>query len=273
MGSTLKKTAILGTSSALALAGIAGGFVAAIPNTQAQAGEDPVATQEANEAYLKTDIVTTDAVAGNFSFTQTEVSSNEQVAAIAADSKYLCNRQGFEGVEPQEAVGSWTIEVKGAVKTPLVTTFEEMAQSDAVQRVIMSCNCMGNPADGKAVSTAEVTGIPVSVMVSQAGVQGCANTIVFASSDGYEVALPLDYVMGRYCPIVFDINGAPLAESVGGVNQLWLGATSANYFARDIVSITLEERQTPPPAPSSDEAREAYQNLPNVGILYGGDVR
>ena len=96
---------------------------------------------------------------------------------------------------------------------------------------------------------------------------------MFTSADGYEVSLPLDYVNRRYCPIVFDVNGAPIAEVVGGSNQLWLGATSANYFARDIVTITLEERQTPPPSPSSEEARSAYQNLPNVGILFGGDVR
>lgn len=63
-----------------------------------------------------------------------------------------------------------------------------------------------------------------------------------------------------------------LDEVVGGTNQLWLGATSANYFARDIVSIALEERETPPSSPSSDEARAAYQNLPNVGVLLGGEI-
>jgi len=60
---------------------------------------------------------------------------------------------------------------------------------------------------------------------------------------------------------------------MGGSNQLWLGSTSANYFARDIVAITLEERQTPPPSPSSDEARAAYANLPNVGVSFGGDIQ
>ncbi len=99
-----------------------------------------------------------------------------------------------------------------------------------------------------------------------------SNTVVFGSADGYEVALPLDYVFNRYAPIVFDVNGAPLAESMGGVNQLWLGSTSARYFARDIVSITLESRQTPPPKPGSAEAEDAYANLPNVGVFYGGTV-
>lgn len=67
------------------------------------------------------------------------------------------------------------------------------------------------------------------------------------------------YVTERYCPIVFDINGEPIPEVIGGSNQLWLGATSANYFARDIVSIALEERETPAPSPSS---RRGPRGLP-----------
>ena len=99
------------------------------------------------------------------------------------------------------------------------------------------------------------------------------NTMVLVSADGYEVALPYTYVVQRRSSIVFAVNGAPLAESVGGSNQLWLGSTPASYFARDIVEIRLEDRQTPPPSPSSAEARAAYQNLPNIGVLYGGKVR
>lgn len=83
---------------------------------------------------------------------------------------------------------------------------------------------------------------------------------------------PLSYVLQHHCPIVFDVNGSPIAESMGGVNQLWLGSTSARYFARDITGITLEKRQTPPPAPGSDEADDEYANLPNVGVYFGGEI-
>ncbi len=56
------------------------------------------------------------------------------------------------------------------------------------------------------------------------------------------------------------------------MNQLWLGSSSARYFARNIVSITLEARQTPPPAPGTPEAGDTYANLPNVGVAYGGEI-
>lgn len=63
-----------------------------------------------------------------------------------------------------------------------------------------------------------------------------------------------------------------LIESVGGTNQLWLGSTPGNYFARDVVSIRLETRAEAPADPTSDEARATYENLPNIGVKFGGEV-
>lgn len=270
--STLKKTLILGTSSALALSGMASGFAIAATADDG-ATQSPISSEAAKDSYYKTDIVMMEAVPGEFAYTQTEVSSNAAVAAVANAAKYLCNAQGHLAKDDSTLPENWEITVDGMALNQTTFTFQEMASSDSVQKLLMACTCGGNPADGKASVNAEVTGLPLSAILEEVGVAEGANTIVFTSADGYKVALPLDYVAQRYCPIVFDINGAPIAEVIGGTNQLWLGATSANYFARDIVSITLEERQTPPPSPSSDEAREAYQNLPNIGVLLGGEVR
>lgn len=271
--STLKKSLILGTSSVLALSGMASGVAVAAPLDGDLGVQSLLATEADDAAYAKTDIVTLDVVPGEFSYTQNEVASNSIISGIANSSKYLCNAQGHMVKDDSKLADNWSIMVKGKVKTPQSFTFQKLIESEAGQHLVMNCTCMGNPVDGRASANAEVTGIPVSVFLQETGIAEGANTIVFTSADGYEVALPLQYVMQRYCPIVFDINGAPIAEVIGGSNQLWLGATSANYFARDIVSMTLEERQTPPPSPSSDEARSAYQNLPNVGVLLGGEIR
>ena len=159
------------------------------------------------------------------------------------------------------------------MENPYEMTVAELQEDPAVQSVLMGCSCAGNPADGRASVNAEVTGVAVTVLVNKASAQSEANTIVFTSSDGYEVALPLQYVTQRYCPIVFDVNGSPIAESVGGTNQLWLGSTSAKYFARNIVSIRLETRDVLPDAPGSEDTGEDNANLPNVGVYFGGEVR
>lgn len=269
--STLKKTLVLGASSLVALAGVGGGIAVAAPDLGAQQQGPEAASQNQDGAYEKTDIVTLDVVEGQFAFTQGEVSSNEDIQKNIGASQYLCGARPT-GEASAPAPEDWQIAIGGAVANPYTATYGELVETDEVQSLLMGCACAGNPADGKASANAEVTGISVLTMIGIAQPDANANTIVFTSADGYEVALPLSYVQRRYCPVVFDVNGAPLAESVGGTNQLWLGSTSANYFARDVVAITLEERETPPPSPNSDEAREAYANLPNVGVLLGGDV-
>ncbi len=263
--STLKKTLVVGTSSVLALAGVGGGIAVAAPSLGAQQDAPEAASQTEASAYEKTDIVTLDVVEGQFAYSQSETSSNEDIQKNIGASQYLCGARPT-GEASAVSAEDWQIAIGGAVANPYTATYGELVQTDEVQSLLMGCACAGNPADGK------VTGISVLTMIGMAQPDENANTIVFTSADGYEVALPLSYVQMRYCPVVFDVNGAPLAESVGGTNQLWLGSTSANYFARDVVAITLEERETPPPSPTSDEAREAYANLPNVGVLLGGDV-
>ena len=88
--STFKKTVLLGTTSVLALSGMASGVaVAAVPGDDAPAA--PAAAEAQNAAYHKTDIVTVEAVPGLFEFTQNEVSSNDVIASIAKAAQFMCN--------------------------------------------------------------------------------------------------------------------------------------------------------------------------------------
>lgn len=270
-----RKAIVAGTSALLAVGAVA---VPAIAATQAPApapAPEAAATAETTDAQVAaadSASVYLPSVDGTFAFTQTEVSSSDEIRKHIGDAaKYLCGSTlvNREGTSAQD----WQIEVGGTVANEAVVTFDKLLQSEEMQRIIMGCACAGNPADGTASVNAEVTGIPLSVLIKQVAPTAETNTVVFTSEDGYSVALPMDYVANHLGMLVFDVNGAPLADTVGGVNRLWMGGTSANYFARNIQSIQFEERETQPLSPSSPEAREVYQNLPNVGVLYGGEVR
>ncbi len=269
----LKKTLAMGASSILAVTGMGGVALAATDSTETQSASDAQATAQQEGVSVDDFIVRMDKVEGEFAFTQSEVTSNDDIKKnLGEASRYLC---GANPTGDGEAVSveDWSITVQGDVENAYTATFAELSEKEELQTVVMGCSCAGNPADGRAVANAEVTGISVLKIVELAQPSAEVNTVVFSSSDGYEVALPLRYLKMRYCPLVFDVNGSPIADVMGGANQLWLGSTAASYFARDIVGITLEERETPPPSPHSDEARAAYQNLPNVGVLLGGEVR
>ena len=258
----------MGAGSLLALTGMgAAGALAPVAPAQAATQEAPapvVAATVNSSAPAPHPAV----VAGDFAYTQDAVDSLDTIKANIGGTKYLCGSNvDLVPTAPED----WTIKVTGAVSNEVEATFEELCATNEVQSTLMGCSCAGNPVDGRASVNAQITGIPLMALFSMAGVDADANTVVFESADGYEVALPLSYVTQRYCPIVFAVNGADLAESVGGTNQLWLGATSAKYFARDIVSITLEARDTPPAAPGTEDD-DATSNLPNVGVFFGGEV-
>ncbi len=275
MKSTSKMLAV-GVGSALMVTGAVAGVAlaqdqAVAPDAQPQTAGAVTGVEE-NLEVTGDQAVQEDKVVGTFSYTQEEASSNDWlVKHIGEASKYLC---GSQAVATDGAVDAedWVLEVTGDVANPYQATIGELAESGTVQSVLMGCSCAGNPSDGLSTANALVEGIPTILLLHMAQPSEDANTIVFTSSDGYEMALPYDYVTSRYCPLVFNVNGSALIESVGGTNQLWLGSTPGNYFVRDVVSIRVETRDTPPADPTSDEARATYENLPNIGVKFGGEV-
>lgn len=267
----LKKTAAATASSLLAIAGVGGAFSAEAP--QALVDDEVCSSAIVQTAGMKSTRMSVDRVMGKFAFTQNRVDSNEHISkALNISPKYLCDTTRSSTSSKGQSVGDWTISVGGAVSNAYEATFDELKKLPSVQKLVMGCACAGNSVDGRASANAAISGIPLLAVLGIAQPAQDANTIVFTSADGYEIAVPFSYVKHRYCPIVFDVNGSPLSESVGGTNQLWLGSTAANYFARDIVSITVEVRDQVPLEPNSDEARAEYANLPNIGLYFGGEV-
>lgn len=270
--STMKKTLAVGTSALMAMASV--GALTATYTQAAEASEAPEAGAEQAQAQeAQSGFARLSQVVGQFAFSQDTLTSTDVIkSTLGTASQHLCGANPMTD-EDVVAVEDWAISVEGAVDNAYTATYEDFLNTDEVQSLVLGCSCAGNPSDGRASVNAEVTGISALTMIQLADPAAFANTVVFTSTDGYEAALPLSYLQSHYCPVVFAVNGSPLVDSVGGTNQLWLGSTSANYFVRNVESIRLEMRQTPPPSPHSDEAREAYQNLPNVGVIYGGEVQ
>ncbi len=268
MNTVAKKAAAI-TGSALMLTSMSTGALVAFADepTESQAPS----SAEAVEGTVVQETVVLDQVVGNFVFTQVNAASADAIrAALASAGQYLCG--GLPIVDSVEAVDSWTIEINGMVKSPYTTTIGKLQEDPELVAQLMGCICAANPTDGAAAVNAEVVGVPVTTLIERAGFDKEANTVVFTSADGYEVALPRIYLQTHLCPIVFNVAGSPIVESMGGANQLWLGSTSANYFARDIVSITLEQRDEAPAAPGTPEAGVEYANLPNIGVAFGGEI-
>lgn len=265
MSETTKKIASV-AGSAVLLTGLAAAPIATMAQ-DATASEQPEAAV-IHTCEMEPQMVQNLAVHGTFTFTQTALTPVGDIARVMNDgAKYLCGST-FTGTEAA-AAGEWPITVGGAVENGFSATLQELEENGRFE-VVMGCSCAGNPGDGSASVNAEVTGITVNSIMEAAAVERGANTVVFTSRDGYEVALPLTYVAQRPSLIVFAVNGEDIADSIGGSNQLWLGSTSAKYFVRNVSDISFEVRDEAPPIPGTEAAGDTYANVPNIGIAYGG---
>ena len=255
MGAFVLAGAGLGTSTALAADAAASVAETAQQPAVAQVSAAPTAGMQQ-----------LDVVEGTFAFSQGNVTPTAQVRRAFADAaRYLCASEYMPADEFGDAL-AWQLSVTSDTGTQMSATLGELAE-DGAATITMGCSCSGNPAGGLASANVEVSGVTLASLMEQAGVTKAANTVTFTCADGYEVSLPLAYVTQRHALVAFSANGAPLSDSVGGTNQLWVGSTSARHFARDVVAVTFEARDAAdiPAAPGTAGASEGV-NLPNAGI-------
>lgn len=272
MKQAMRKAGAVATSTIM-LGTMAAGSAYAVANDAPSWETSSEAAERTDESSAVRSVIRSEYVAGSFSFDQTSVSSTKAIAqAMTKASKHLCGSSFAESSAHEEAqrasLDEWEIAIKGDVEQEMTATLGDLAEK-STSSITMGCSCAGNPADGQASVNAEVTGVALKTILDEASPLETANTITFTSSDGYEVSLPLRYVMQRYCLLAFDVNGEPLADSMGGTNQVWLGSTSAKYFAKDIVCIEIESRENPVPAPGDEDADRQGANLPNIGVVSG----
>ncbi len=267
---TLKIAGAAGSALLMAGLGVAG---AALTAPEAQAAPVQPAAAQSVEQVSASPAVKVDAVEGTFAWTQSEVTPTDLVASrMGMAAQVLCG-SSWTAASGTASYDAWQIGVTGDVENEVVATMGELAEEGSFHAV-MGCSCAGNDVDGLASVNAEVAGITVAYLLEASGASMDANTIVFVSDDGYEVALPLSYVAQRPSMIVYALNGAELSDSVGGANQLWLGSTSARYFARNVVEVRVETRDAAevPPVPGSAAAGDTYANVPNIAVVFGGEA-
>lgn len=246
----------------------------------AQAAEGPegadVAAAEAVESQGQVAAVNqVSNIEGTFSWNQDVVVDNPTLRKVLYEgvSSYLC---GVHGNVADVAAGAASLnrpvvegekivalKVSGDVGASFVASIDECLEQAPI-KTTLGCTCAGNPADGRASANAEVTGFSVKALIERAQPSDEANTITFTAQDGYGVSLPLSYVMQRHSVIVTEVGGATVDEALGCQNQLWLGATSARSFVRDVVSIEITCEDVVPEIPQAEGC-----NQPNVGVLSG----
>ena len=112
------------------------------------------------------------------------------------------------GVEPSEDVwDTWEVSVTGLVDKPFSMTLADLIdQAPSETRIVMN-QCIMNPPGGEQVANFEITGIPISWMLEQAGVQDGATAVMAVAPDGWSRGVPIERVNEHDGYLVYKING------------------------------------------------------------------
>jgi DMSO/TMAO reductase YedYZ molybdopterin-dependent catalytic subunit len=174
--------------------------------------------------------------------------SHETVKGLVTPNTDFFIRNHFR--TPTISEEEWNLEISGMVAKPLKFSYSDLLLTSSVHRPL-TLECAGNPSGGGGVSTAIWSGLPLEVLLKQAGVQAGAITVVFHGADsgeGEDVppgthfarAIPLDKAMNPSTLLAYEMNGAPLPADHGfplrALVPGWYGMDSVKWLTRIEVS-------------------------------------
>ena len=182
-------------------------------------------------------------IQGEFTFDQ------EYITPI--DEVYFYWENGdHKGVTPNnstdpEVFENWEISVEGLVDNPF--TFKLTDYLDYSVTKVMKMHCQTNPPAGSYAANLEVTGIPLDIILEEAGIQEAANSFDVYADDNWVYPLPISYVEeGNEMLLVYEINGEPLRMIHGYPVQFWGENLSAVHYCKRVSRIVLSEKASEP---------------------------
>jgi DMSO/TMAO reductase YedYZ molybdopterin-dependent catalytic subunit len=151
---------------------------------------------------------------------------------------------------------AWRLHVGGAVSRPAALSLHELRSRSTLTRAV-TLECAGNgralleprpisqPWLLEAIGNAEWTGVPLRVVLEEAGVRDGAVEVLFTGLDrgvegeveqDYERSLPLAEATREDVLLAFEMNGAPLLPQHGFPLRLivpgWYGMTHVKWLSR-----------------------------------------
>ena len=118
-------------------------------------------------------------------------------------------------VAPRIDLADWTLNVGGAVGTPLSLTYAQLLDREIIERVLTLC-CVSNEVGGGLVGTGRFIGVRLADVLEEAGVQDGGEQIRLESEDGWTCGFPTALALdGRDAMIAVGMNGEPLSVAHG----------------------------------------------------------
>jgi DMSO/TMAO reductase YedYZ molybdopterin-dependent catalytic subunit len=111
-------------------------------------------------------------------------------------------------------INQWSLAIKGLVEKPFTLTHPQLLERSAVSQIV-TLECVGNGVAADAISTAEWKGVPLKVLLEEAGALSQAVDVVFRATDGYSDSIPIARAMVGDVLVAHTMNGVPLPRGHG----------------------------------------------------------
>ncbi len=149
---------------------------------------------------------------------------------------------------PQVRTSDFSLRIHGMVDRELNLSFDELRSRGLIEAPITQ-TCVSNEIGGNLMSTSMFTGVPLAVLLAEAGVQPGAQQLFSTSVDAYTTSVPVAAVTdGRDAMLAIGMNGVPLPTEHGFPVRMVVpgiyGYLSGCKWITDIELTTWDARQS-----------------------------
>jgi DMSO/TMAO reductase YedYZ molybdopterin-dependent catalytic subunit len=118
-------------------------------------------------------------------------------------------------VVPQILPKDWSLRIHGMVDRELVLSYDELRHRGLTEAWLTLC-CVSNVVGGNLISNAWFSGVKVSTLLEEVGVQSGADAVLSTSDDGWTAGTPLAALTDdRSAMLAIAMNGEPLTPEHG----------------------------------------------------------
>jgi DMSO/TMAO reductase YedYZ molybdopterin-dependent catalytic subunit len=131
-------------------------------------------------------------------------------------------------------ITKYSLSVDGLVNTPLSLSYDSILKYPHVTEVVLLI------CEGAFVDNAEWTGVPVSTLLTQAGVKPEAKMVIFHGIDGYQIGLKLQDIQKDGVFLAYEVNGEVLPKEHGYPLRLVAKGKFGALWAKWVNRLELE---------------------------------
>ena len=123
----------------------------------------------------------------------------------------------------------WNLQITNITNTNVTYSYDQLLAMPETN-VSASETCYGS-----LVADGDWSGVSLSYLLLQAGLDSTVASVNFVAQDGYAVSLPLQYALQPDVIIAYQLNGVPLAETL----RLVIPEENGNIWIAKITSISM----------------------------------